>query len=143
MRVYFLGAIYLTCVWWGKAQVLPFFEKWTMYHKCQFCIINVRNTLFWVVIIPRINIKKMMKCTLKYIFLKLDETVNTHYPNPKWTAMLSLPPVSSQGIEEEEFPSKGGWFLKSASERWAARQNEENLQRHWVQMFVVWIIYCS
>lgn len=25
MRVYFLGAIYLTCVWWGKAQVLPFF----------------------------------------------------------------------------------------------------------------------
>lgn len=48
--------------------------------------------------------------------------------------------MSSQGTLDF---SSGGWLLtESDSERWVVRQNDENMQSHWVQMFMMQVIYC-
>lgn len=123
-------------MWWGEVW-MPFSEvKTTLCHKYQ-----LRWNTFFA---PQNKYQKWWNRTLNSFSSSLIKlwTLTVKIPAELKYCHCHLQLRSSQGTEEREFSSRRWLLPESDSQRWAVRQNDENLQRHWVQMFMVQAIYC-
>lgn len=122
----------------GEARFECLFLEWKL-----LCVINISwdGTLFFT---PPNKYQKWWNRTLSSFSSSLIKlwTLTVKIPAELKYCHCHLQLRSLQGPEEREFSSRRWLLPESDSPRWAVRQNDENLQRHWVQMFMVQAIYC-